>query len=171
MSKFFEKYSMFLGALFIAVGLYLAFFGNQFVEKMIAFITSVAVFFSGLYLTNMLFGSIITKGTTPVWVGWIVLISWAIVGSLVGCWMARRKKWALAVIGCFAGLMFGSLLTTSFMVSNSIVYYLVIVACGMIAFALTLKFESHVIIVSTAFMGSYGVIRGISMYAGGFPSE
>jgi len=171
MSKFFEKYSMILGALFIVVGLYLAFFGNQFVEKMIAVITSIAVFFSGLYLTNMVFGSIITKGSTPIWVGWIVLLSWAIIGSLVGCWMARRKKWALALIGCFAGLMFGSLLTTSFMISNMIVYYLVIVACGAIAFALTLKFESHVIIFSTSFMGSYAVIRGISMYAGGFPSE
>jgi hypothetical protein len=171
MSKFFEKYSMILGALFIIGGLYLAFFGNKFVEAMISVISSIAVFFTGLYLTNMLFGAAITKGTTPVWVGWIVLIGWMIVGGLVGCWIARRKKYALALIGCFAGLMFGQLLTTSFMVSNVIVFYLLIVACGMVGFALTLKFESHVIIVCTAFMGSYAVIRGISMYAGGFPSE
>jgi len=57
------------------------------------------------------------------------------------------------------------------MVGNVIVYYLLVIVCGVIGFALTFKFESHVIIVSTAFMGSYGIIRGISMYAGGFPSE
>jgi len=74
---------------------------------MLALIASIAVFFTGLYLTNMLFGAAITKGTTPVWVGWLVLAGWMIVGALAGCWIARRKKWAMALVGCFAGLMLG----------------------------------------------------------------
>lgn len=30
---------------------------------------------------------------------------------------------------------------------------------------------SHILIISTAFIGSYSLIRGISLYAGKFPSE
>lgn len=38
-------------------------------------------------------------------------------------------------------------------------------------FLIAIKVEKSVIILLTAFIGSYAFVRGISLYAGGFPSE
>jgi len=38
-------------------------------------------------------------------------------------------------------------------------------------FLVAVKIEKTVIILLTAFLGSYAFVRGISLYAGGFPSE
>ena len=41
----------------------------------------------------------------------------------------------------------------------------------MVAAGLSFVLRSHILIISTAFVGSYGFIRGISFYAGGYPNE
>lgn len=69
--------------------------------------------------------------------------------------------------------MLGVLLTTVFgyLIGSAVVFYLIIAACGILAFLLAFKFGEICLIISTSFIGSYFVIRGISFYAGGFPSE
>lgn len=42
---------------------------------------------------------------------------------------------------------------------------------GLIFGWLSWKFDKHIIVYLTAFFGSYALIRGISMFAGGFPNE
>lgn len=76
-------------------------------------------------------------------------------------------------MGSFGGVVLGLLITTVVgpAVSNAVLYYCIIIGCALIAFVITLKIETGVIIVSTSFIGSFMIIRGISMYAGGFPNE
>ena len=102
---------------------------------------------------------------------WIILALWAIVGAIGGYFIAKKQKWGIALIGAFGGAMLGMLITTMFVVGNVYAYYGIIVAVAIVAFVLSLYVQKVVIIVMTSFIGSYFVIRGISMYAGGFPNE
>ena len=36
---------------------------------------------------------------------------------------------------------------------------------------MTIKLEKFVVVIVTAFIGSYAAVRGVSLYVGGFPSE
>ena len=67
--------------------------------------------------------------------------------------------------------MLGFLVTTTFAVSNVYAYYAILVAGAVSIFFITYKIEEVVVIMLTSFIGSYALIRGISLYAGGFPSE
>ena len=45
---------MFWGAVFIIIGLVLAFLGNKFVTLMIGIVSALSIFIGGLYLTTMI---------------------------------------------------------------------------------------------------------------------
>lgn len=104
---------------------------------------------------------------------WIILGIWVIIGIVAGVFIAKKRKWGIAVIGGFGGVMFGLLLTTIFgsAISSAIAYYALVITCGILAFIITFFVEKIVLIIVTSFLGSYAIIRGISMYAGGFPNE
>lgn len=67
--------------------------------------------------------------------------------------------------------MLGFLVTTTFAVANVYAYYAILIAGGVAMFFVAVKVEKTVVIILTAFIGSYALIRGISLYAGSFPSE
>jgi len=46
-----------------------------------------------------------------------------------------------------------------------------VAATTILATFLSWKFEQQALIFGTAFMGSYSFIRGVSVFAGGFPNE
>jgi len=171
LAKFFQKYSMFWGAIFIVFGLILSFLGNKFITVMVGVISSVAVFLSGVYLTTMIVDSSMKATNIYEYAVWIILAIWAILGILAGVLIAKNRKWGIAILGAFGGVMLGMLLTTIFIVGNDILYWGIIVGSGLVAFSITFFIETAVIIISTSFIGSYLVVRGISMYAGGFPNE
>ena len=67
--------------------------------------------------------------------------------------------------------MVGLIITTTFVVGSKAAYWSIIIGCGA-AMAITAFFiEKKVIMFVTSFSGSYFLIRGISLYAGGFPNE
>lgn len=67
--------------------------------------------------------------------------------------------------------MLGFMITTTFTIGNVYAYWAIIVACAIAMFLVAIKVEKTVVILLTAFIGSYAFIRGISLYAGHFPSE
>lgn len=104
---------------------------------------------------------------------WIILGIWVVIGIAAGIFIAKKRKWGIAVVGAFGGVILGLLITTILgaVLKNAIAYYAVVITCGVIAFLIAFKVEKFVLIVVTSFLGSYSIIRGISMYAGGFPNE
>lgn len=67
--------------------------------------------------------------------------------------------------------MIGFVLTAAFLVSNVWAYWSIIAGCAVACFYVSIKVEKTVIIIITSFIGAYAIIRGVSFYAGGFPSE
>lgn len=170
---FIQKYSYLIGAVFIVFGLVLAFCGNKFITIMVGIVSAAATLVIGVYLTSLFVDSVLKKEKIENYAVWIILGVWALVGILVGCLIARKRKWGIALVAAFGGVMLGLLLTTIFgpSLKNAVVYYAIIVGCGILAFIITFFVEKFVLIVVTSFIGSYAIVRGISMYAGGFPNE
>lgn len=65
----------------------------------------------------------------------------------------------------------GLLITTTFVISNEYLKWGIIVACGLGVGFIAFKVEEKVMIVVTSMLGAYMIIRGIAMYAGGYPNE
>ena len=85
--------------------------------------------------------------------------------------MVKFRKYGVGLFAGWGGVMLGFVVTTTFAVQNKYAFYAIIVAGAVAMFLIAIKVEKTVIILLTAFIGSYAFVRGISLYAGGFPSE
>lgn len=172
-AKFMTKYAFLWGGIMIVFGLVLAFFGNRFLTGVIAICSCLITILLGVYFTSMFVDAVFDYDKIENYAVWIILGLWIIIGLVVGYFMVKKRKWGIALMGCFGGVVLGLLITTIVgpALSNAILYYCIIIGCAIIAFVITLYVEKAVIIVSTSFVGSFMIIRGISMYAGGFPNE
>jgi hypothetical protein len=104
-------------------------------------------------------------------VGWVVVVLALLVGILMGYLCVRFRKLGIALLSCGGGVGIGFMITTTFLISNTYAYYCTIVACALALGMLAYCIEAGVIIGITSFLGSYSIVRGISLYAGGFPDE
>ena len=85
--------------------------------------------------------------------------------------MVKFRKWGIAILAGWGGIMVGFLITSTFVITKPPAYWATIVGCGAAFAILAFFIETGVIMFVTSFAGSYFLIRGISLYAGGFPNE
>ena len=157
----------------ILFGLVLAFCGNKFITIVIGIMSALATIVLGVYFTSLLVDAAFDMKNVKNYAVWIILGIWAIIGIVAGVFIAKKRKWGIAIIGGFGGAMAGLLLTTVLgsLIASQVAFYAIVIGCAILAFLVAFKTEKVVLIAATAFIGSYFVIRGISMYAGGFPDE
>ena len=91
--------------------------------------------------------------------------------SIFGYVCVKFRKWGLSLLAAWGGVMLGFAITTAFFISSELAQWGIWIGMGIVTFLITLYSEKRAIIVLTSFIGSYSLIRGISLYAGGFPSE
>jgi hypothetical protein len=166
-AQFLQKYSYLWGAVLIVFGIILAFFGNKFVNLVI-FLT---FFTASFCILGSLFFYMFMDKVNEDWAKWLCLAAIIVVSGLLGYFIVRLRKWGIALAAAWGGVLLGLLITSAFVVSATWLYYVILVACGLVAFLFALKTQNTVMIGVTSFVGSYGIVRGISLYAGGFPSE
>lgn len=51
------------------------------------------------------------------------------------------------------------------------IYYVILLACGICTCILVTLLEKPLCITSTSFIGSYLLVRGVSLFVGGYPNE
>ena len=56
-------------------------------------------------------------------------------------------------------------------INNTIIYYAILGACAIGTCILVSFLEKPLCIAITSFLGSYMLVRGVSLFAGGYPSE
>ena len=166
---FMEKYDYLWGALLIAGGIFLAFFGKKLFLYAIFLVTAIFVVFAIL----LLFYTTFLNDTTETWVGWTVLVCSCLVGLIAGYFMMKMERTGAALVGGWGGFLLGVMLNEMvfYKVESNILFWCVSIGCGVAAFVLSFIIADHVLIIMTSFAGSYMSIRGISLYAGGFPNE
>ena len=155
------------GAVLILLGGFLAFFGNKFVN--------VVLFLTGTFAILIICASLFINyalakvdNQTILWVSFVVIL---LVAAGVGALLVKFRKYGVGLFAAWGGVMLGFLVTTTFAVANVYAYWAIIVAAAIAMFFVAVKVEKTVVILLTAFIGAYAFVRGISLYAGKFPSE
>ncbi len=112
---------------------------------------------------------------SQVWVVWIFLIVGAILGIVLAYFIIKLTKLVVCILGGYLGFILGTFLYNFIFIhinSNpKWVYWLVILSCIILCALIALWLTKHMLVISTAFIGGYAIIRGASLYIGHFPDE
>lgn len=104
-------------------------------------------------------------------VGWVILGSCLLVGLVVGYCFVKHQSLGLGLLAALGGISLGFIVNVALFIKEDWQYYCILAGCAIIAGVTTYYLQKDVVIWITSFVGSYAIIRGISMYTGGFPSE
>jgi hypothetical protein len=171
MIRFFSKYSFVFGGFLIAMGIVVGLFGKPLFKPTICLVGAlVFLVVASLFIFSLFFTRI-----TPNWVGWIVFSIALFIGSIVGLILAKLSRLGVAVLAGWGGFCLGMILYASFLYKldgdKQIFYWVFNISLGVIAGIMSIFLFDHAIVISTSIIGTYAFIRGISFYAGGYPSE
>lgn len=161
------------GSALILIGLFELFLGQKLVTATI-FIFSAALVV--LFVFVFFFQFIIPGGVDPT-VFWIVLAIAIIVGLVLGYFVAKYKdKFFGIIMGALLGYIIGQILYNLALnritgMNQTLLQVIVYVISIGVCIALGILLFNIVTIFATALIGAYAVIRGISIFAGGFPNE
>ena len=169
--KFVNDYVGFFALALIAFGAFNCLLGHK-LAKFTAFL--LALF--GVVVLVLFFSQYILPSGCDQWIIWVILVIGIILGCTAGYFVFKyHEKILTFLVGGLGGFLLGEFLFNLF--GNAIngngtlihILFIVIsiVACIILAYFL----KSFIIILATSFIGSYALIRGISLFAGHFPSE
>jgi len=164
---FLEPYQKYWGAGLIVLGIFLAFFGND----MLNFVIYIVVCLTVVSLLGGVAFKLFVKSDTKNWIQWVILAIVLLIGNIAGFFVASMRKLGIAIIGAFGGVMLGISVNTTFQIAKDGPWWGIVVGAAVICAIVAFFVETIVVIAITSFIGSYFLIRGISMYAGGFPNE
>lgn len=80
-------------------------------------------------------------------------------------------KYGLALVGGASGAALALLICNTFSVKHAAIFWSVLILSALIFSILTFKKSDQFMIFCTSMIGSYILVRGVSMYAGGYPNE
>ena len=155
----------------IFIGFFVSFFGKKLVKPTICIIGTMA---SLLLLSLLIFTLAFNRDTSDT-IEWVVFGVCCVVGILIGLILAWLSRFGTAVLAAWGGVSLALMLYTSFVYKidneQKVVFWIFVILMGVVAGLLGFALFNHAIIIATAIVGSYLVIRGISLYAGHFPNE
>lgn len=171
LSSFIQNFKIIFFVAFILIGSFLNFLGAKIVKCTLV-ITSFFVTVGGIFF--LLF-SVIGLKSLSMTVMWILLILTLLISFLVAYLFLKFIKVFYAVLGGIMGYAIGSIVYSFIfrhITSNpELFYWLSIIICVILGVLFAVFAHKHLTIVATSILGSYIFIRGISLLAGGFPSE
>lgn len=166
---FFEDNKIIVGICLILLGLVFVGMGGKLFKMVVVLICGIGC----AALVSVIVFNFVTVDTQQKF--WIIILVPFGVGIAIGLLLLKCIKIAFFVNGALFGNVVGMFmynLVLKFVSWNpQVVYYLVMAVC-MIAFGiLALYFLKLFIIISSAFVGGYFVVKGASLYIGKFPDE
>jgi len=164
-----QDYSYLWGAGLILIGFFLGMFGQKLFSATLFIIGTLVT----VCLIWLLFYSTFLTSSTEEWVGWVVLACSIIVGLFGGYLLYKCQRLGAAVIGGWGGFLLGVVFNTTVLwaAQSEVAFWIISISCALVAAGLAFIFYYHAVILSTGFTGAYFFVRGISLYAGGFPNE
>lgn len=165
---FLDEYDWLWGGLFIIAGLFLCFFGKKLFKLSVLMVTSFIVVTGLLFL----FYETILYEDYDIWIGWTSVICSIMIGLVSGVFMMKLDRVGGGVVAGWGGFVLGLLLNESvfdFFV-NEILFWFINIFLALLNCILSIFWYDHVLINSTAGSGAFLIVRGISLYAGGYPN-
>jgi hypothetical protein len=166
--QFIDQYKWYFGVGFIVMGIFLGLIGFKVFQVALFMVSTLAVTFLVLFICYSTFLS----SATDAWVGWTALGISVVLGLAAGYFMTQIKTLAAAVMAGFGGFLIGILINESivFLASKVWLFWTVNIACAIVFAILGYFLFDFAVCFGTSFIGSFLVIKGISIMAGGFPS-
>lgn len=96
-----------------------------------------------------------------------------ILGTVVGLLLAKFSRVGVTVLAGWGGLCLGLILYSAFLYKfeSQVVFWVTIIGFAIVSGVLSYFFIDYIVIASTSLIGAYGLVRGISLYAGRYPNE
>ena len=124
--------------------------------------------------TLFVFSVFLNRDTSNT-MGWVMFSVCLVVSMIGGLLLAKFFRIGVAVAAGWGGVALALILYNTFVYkidnSNKVVFWIFIVLMALICAALSFKFCWPAVILATSIAGAYSIIRGISVMAGGYPSE
>ena len=169
--KLLNKYNYIFLVLFAIIGIILCFFGNRYINKTIILIGG----FIGCYAITAAVLSFFPKFITTELYLFLCLFVSFVLGCVIGYFLKDDIRFSCLLLG--ASLGFSCATFVYQIVQNyvdfdpEIVYYVCIGVCIVVGAFLGWKLYRYVVIIGTAVLGGYLVMRGISLVAGHYLDE
>jgi len=160
-----------MGVIMIICGLFMLSYGTRFVQ--ITFVITLGSIFVQIAL--IFYESMHIQDTNPDYI-WIFLGLGFCLGVGVAYFAISVITLVKFSIGGYLGFIFSALayqfvLRYIHTTDPEVLYWITVLVCIIIGCILINFLVKQVMIVATSFIGSYVVIKGISLYAGRFPNE
>jgi hypothetical protein len=169
--RFLSKYSFVFGAFLIVMGFVVGVFGKKIFKPVIC-IVGTLVF--NIALCLFIFSIFFTRNT-PEWAGWLTWSICLVLGMCVGLILAKLTRLGVAVLAAWGGFSLGMIIYAAFLYKldgdKNILFWCFNIGLAITTGILSLFLFNHAVVLATAIVGSYAFIRGISLYAGGYPDE
>jgi len=156
-----------MSIIFIVLGLLILLAGRK-LFKVIVFIAGVLIV---VCLVLLIFYTTFLKSNTASWIGWVVLAGSILLGLLVGCLFVKIIKLGAFAIAAWGGFALGLLLYEAlplYKIDSQVFFWCFCVGIALICGVLAVCLFDHVLIITTAFGGSYMLAAGIGLVAGHF---
>ena len=169
--KFIEDYKVLFVIILMAFGLFNCIFGQKF-AKYTAFLLCVFI----ITILVLVFSQYVLPSGCAEWIIWVMFALGIILGCTAGYFTFKYHEKVLALLtGGVSGFFIGQFLYNLFgnqIPANGIVINIVFVIVSIgVMIAIAFFFKKFIVIFATSFIGAYCFIRGISLFAGGFPDE
>lgn len=162
-------YSDYFGAGLLLVGTLLVFIGRMLLKPAVCF----AGCMSTLVVTCIIYYSVYLNDVSDLSEFWYFLGGGAVAGIIVGLLLAWCVRIGAAVLAGWGGLVGALILNESilFRAEQPWLFWVSVVACTAGAAILAFFILDEVVIISTAMLGSYCLVRGVACYAGHYYNE
>lgn len=168
---------MALAILFILLGPIMVFYGRKFIPLVVGIMGGFVTFLI-IMIFESAFGMLNyvdpTKDGGSLFVTILAFLIAIALGIIAGIVLNRYLMVGLCIMAGVGGYLAGMVIYNtiiSIFTQSAIALACMTFGLGAVTAGLAFLFKDHIVIFTTALIGSYITIRGISMFAGGFPNE
>lgn len=160
-----------VGIIIVVVGIFFCFLGSK-----VVIITLVIIAFLAVCILVFIFVvAMVGQGKLTQTVFWILFSLAFVLGCLCSYLFYKFIKVFYAVLGGLTGYIVAASTYTYFLryieANPTVVYWVTVAVLIVIGVLVGIYLSKHLIIIATSIIGSYLMIRGSSLWIGGFPSE
>lgn len=104
---------------------------------------------------------------------WLILAGSIILGIILGALMYKFRRIGICIIAFCGGVCIGFILNNAVMryAESNTLFWIVLIGCGLACAIIAVFLYIIAAIVSTSLLGSYMLVRGVSVFVGHFPNE
>jgi hypothetical protein len=163
-----NKYAF--GILLINISGFICFFGTWMLKATTIVSSSMLVVIFSLWF-------VLSDASLKIenWLFWVVILASAGVGLILGFILNKYQRFSKIILGNVLGFTVGMFLYNLFVkyitFSEVMLFWFTMLACIVSFTIIMVYYGEKLMVICTSIIGAYGLVRGLSLMAGGFPDE